>query len=221
MSSVSEVIKFFLNKNWVVFALSVVAGFFTAIIIPADWRNAIPLDNNDWKTIALLVVGMAVFYVVFSGIAWLLKTIGKLRRKKKVKRDNEQAEMEAEKQEIRDYLTRSPDKLYWLVEHLISNGNPWTYVYLSDMYYEDEYINNTDWFKIDDAPEKRKVKVKNGEVRQEMVDTGRYKIKLHEWLYDKLKALKEETGSLGRTHRSKCPYKWKIAKEGKKESEAK
>ena len=53
MSSVGEAIKFFLNKNWVVFALSLIGGFFATIATPADWRNSIPFENNDWKTIAI------------------------------------------------------------------------------------------------------------------------------------------------------------------------
>lgn len=221
MSSMSEVVKFFLGKNWVVFALSIIAGSFTAIIIPTDWRNVIPLDNNDWKTIALFAVGMAVFYVVFSGIAWLLKAMFKLHQKRKLERDNTKAKLEATRQYIRDYLTDSPDKFYWLVEHLVNNGNPWTYIYLSDMNYEDECINCTDWFMIEDAPERRKAKTKSDGTHQEIIYTGRYKIKLQDWLYDEIRNLKEEMGSLGRTHRHSCPYEWKIVKEDKKEMNAK
>ena len=71
MSSASEAVKFFLNRNWVTFALSLIAGFFTAVALaPAEWRKSIPFENNDWKTISTIVVASAVHYVLFSIIHW-------------------------------------------------------------------------------------------------------------------------------------------------------
>ena len=213
MSSVGEAVKFFLNKNWVVFAVSLIGGFFTTILIPADWRSAIPLDNNDWKTIVLFVVVSAMFYVMFSGIIGLVKVL----IAKKRKHDYRRIEQALRQKEMKDFLTASPDRFFFLIEYLIKNDNSWTYVY-SGTEYESDYVMNTEWFVIEDAPEKRKVKDNDGKIHQEMFYIGRYKIKLHDWLYQELIDIKTKTGSLSHKHRGRDPYYWEIVKDDRKEN---
>lgn len=215
MSSVGEAIKFFLNKNWVVFALSLIGGFFATIATPADWRNSIPFENNDWKTIAIFIVSAAIFYVIFSGIASLIKMTVKKNRNSKYRRENYEARLADQREDLKSFLTNSPDKFYWLVEHLVDNKNPWTYVYAGSGY-EDDYLMNTEWFLIEDAPEKKSVKRSDGKVHQEIY-MGRYKMKLHDQLYDELKAIKTETKSLSYRHRTKYSFEWEIADNKTKE----
>lgn len=215
MSSAGEVVKFFLSKNWVVFALSIIAGFFATIAVPSDWRSLIPLDNNDWKTIVLFVVDVAIFYVFFSGILWLAKVIARGFKNARIKRKNIAADKESRLQNLKMYLTDSPDIFYSLVEHLVNNGNPWTYTFIGGGY-EEHYMKNTDWFMIEDAPKRAKAKKAGKAIRQEIY-VGRYKVKLHEWLYEDLKKIKAETGSLSHIHRDKYPIKWETAKSNSRE----
>ena len=215
MNSVGEAIKFFLNKNWVVFALSLISGFFATIVTPADWRNSIPFENNDWKTIAVFIVSAAIFYVIFSGVASLIKMAVKKNRNSKYRRKNYETRLANQREDLKSFLTNSPDKFYWLVEHLVDNKNPWTYVYVG-FGYEDNYLMNTEWFLIEDAPEKNNVKRSDGKVHQEIY-MGRYKIKLHDWLYGELKTIKSETKSLSHKHRTKWPIEWEIAENNNKE----
>ena len=194
-NTAGEITKFFLNKSWVVFALSLIAGFFAAILIPDEWRNSIPLEN--------------------SGIRGLMKLATDKIKSSNLKKQNDEYRARQNREEIKDYLTTSPDKFYWLVEHLVEKGNPWTYVYAGSEY-EDDYIMNTEWFLIEDAPKKEQIRGNDGKVHQEIY-TGRYKIKLHDWLYEELKTIKSETKSLSHKHRTKWPIEWEIAENNNKE----
>lgn len=209
-NTVGEIAKFFLNKNWVVFALSLIGSFFVTIIIPVDWRNAIPFENNDWKVIALYIVVSAMFYVVFSGIIGLAKVI----ISKKKKNDFDDVEQALRRKELKDFLTTSPDKFYHLVEFLVDKGNPWTYV-TTGMDYTDDYVLNTVWFQIANAPEKKNVRKSDGKVHQEKIYTGRRMLRLQDWLYQELVAVKKETGYLTHRHRGRDPYNWEIVKDRK------
>ncbi len=214
-NTAGEIAKFFLNKSWVVFALSLIAGFFAAVLIPSEWRNSIPLENNDLRAAISFAVAWAIFYVVFSGIKGLAKMISNKVKNDNLKRQNDEYKTRRNREEIKDYLTTSPDKFYWLVEHLVEKGNPWTYVYAGSDY-EDNYIMNTEWFLIEDAPKKERVKRNDGKVHQEIY-MGRYKIRLHDWLYEELRAIKSETKSLSHKHRTKWPIKWEIAETNNEE----
>jgi len=214
-NTAGEIAKFFLNKSWVVFALSLIAGFFATILIPSEWRNSIPLENNDLRAIVSFVVAWAIYYVIFSGIRGLMKLATDKIKSNNLKKKNDEYRARQNREEIKDYLTTSPDKFYWLVEHLVEKGNPWTYIYAGSDY-EDDYVMNTEWFLIEDAPEKKRVKRNDGKVHQEIY-MGRYKIKLHDWLYEELKTIKSETKSLSHKHRTKWPIEWEIAENNNKE----
>lgn len=212
-NATGEIAKFFLHKSWVVFALSLVAGFFTVVLIPSEWRDSIPLENNDLRSIISFAVAWAMFYVIFSGIRYLIKSISDKIRSNKLERQNNDYRVRRNREEIKEHLTTSPDRFYWLVEHLVEKDNPWTYVY-AGMSYEDNYIMNTEWFIIEDAPKKKRSKKSDGKVHQEIY-TGHYRIKLHDWLFEELKKIKSETKSLSYRHRNRCPYEWEIVKKGK------
>ena len=214
-NTAGEIAKFFLNKSWVVFALSLIAGFFAAILVPGEWRNSIPLENNDLRAIVSFVVAWAIFYVIFSGIRGLVKLATDKIKNNNLKKQNDEYQARRNREEIKDYLTTSPDKFYWLVEHLVEKGNPWTYVYAGSEY-EDDYIMNTEWFLIEDAPKKERIRRNDDKVHQEIY-TDRYKIKLHDWLYEELKTIKSETKSLSHKHRTKRPIEWEIAENNNKE----
>lgn len=210
MSIFGEVVKFCLNKNWVVFALSLIGSFFVTIAIPMGWRNAIPFEKNDWKTIALYVVISAMLYVMLSGFIGLAKVI----ISKKKKHDYDNVKQALRRKELKDFLTTSPDKFYYLVEFLVNNSNPWVYVYVG-MDYTDDYILNTVWFQIENAPEMKNMRKSDGEIHREKIDTGRRMLRLQDWLYRELVATKKKTGYLTHKHRGEDSYKWEIVKDRK------
>lgn len=212
---VGEIAKFFLNKSWVVFALSLIAGFFTAILVPTEWRDSIPLENNDLRAIVAFVVAWAIFYVIFSGIRGLARSIKSKIKTTALKRQNNEYRAKQNREDIKNYLTTSPDKFYWLVEHLVEKGNPWTYVY-AGFGYEDGYLMDTNWFMIEDAPKRMRSKKSNDfKVVKQEICTGRYKVRLHDSLYKILKEIKAETKSLSYKHRNKYPFKWEVVKSSK------
>lgn len=216
MSNVAgEIAKFFLNKSWVVFALSLIAGFFAAILIPVEWRDSIPLENNDLRTIISFMVAWAIFYVIFSGIRGLVNGIIGIIKSSIIEHKNDECESEQTRDNIKQYLTHSPDKFYWLVEHLVEKGNPWTYIY-AGFGYEDGYLMDTNWFMIEDAPKRMRSKKSNDfKVVKQEIYTGRYKVRLHDSLYEMLKEIKAETKSLSYKHRNKYPFKWEVVKSSK------
>ncbi len=212
---VGEIAKFFLNKSWVVFAFSLIAGFFTVILMPSEWRNGIPFENNDLRTAILFVVAWAIFYVIFSGIRGLVKIIIDKVKNDNLKRRNNEYRIRQDREDIKNYLTTSPGKFYWLIEHLVEKGNPWTYVYAGSGY-EDSYIMNAEWFLIEDAPKKECAK-KGYKIATQGFCTSRYKVKLHDWLYEELRAIKSETKSLSHRHRTKYSLNWEVVETNNKE----
>ena len=102
-NTVGEIAKFFLTKSWVVFALSLIAGFFAAILIPSEWRNSIPLENNDLRAIVSFVVAWAIFYVIFSGIRGLMKLATDKVKSNNLKKQNDEYQARRNREEIKDY----------------------------------------------------------------------------------------------------------------------
>ena len=99
-NTAGEIAKFFLNKGWVVFALSLIAGFFATILIPSEWRNSIPLENNDLRAIVSFVVAWAIFYVIFSGIRGLMKLATDKIKSNNLKKKNDEYRASQNREEM-------------------------------------------------------------------------------------------------------------------------
>lgn len=197
MSSASEAVKFFLNKNWVTFALSLIAGFFTAVaLVPAEWREAIPFENNDWKAISTIVVASAVYYVLFSIIHWGYKKISDKRYYSKIKKSNDEHDLMQNKIEIIHFIDCWNETDYQILMHLMNNGNKPIKTFLM-------FGTNIKphWFKITPIKETPKPRRNDGEVRQEIYGSGAVKVSLKPEVYTFLKEILEEEGSLTSEYR--------------------
>ncbi len=197
MSSAGEVIKFFLNKNWVTFALSLIAGFFTAVaLVPAEWRKAIPFENNDWKTVSTIVVASAVYYVLFSIIHWGCKKISDKRYYSKIKKTNDEHELIQNKIKVIHFIDCWNETDYQTLMRLMNNGNKPVKTFLM-------FGTNIKphWFKISPAKETPKPKKGDGVVRQELYGSGAVKVSLKPDIYAFLKEILEEEGSLTSEYR--------------------
>lgn len=196
-NTASEITKFFLNKNWAVFALSIICGFFTSIaIIPAEWRDVIPFENNDWKGIATIIITSLVFYLIFYFVCWVWRKFSDSRYYSKLKKENEAHDMAQAKMNIIHMIDYWDENDYQNLMRLMSNGNKPIKTFLPMGSNIKPY-----WFKITPAKEPSRPKKSDGKVHQEVWGSGTVIISLKPEVYSFLKQIYNEDGSLTSNYR--------------------
>lgn len=196
-NTASEIAKFFLDKNWAVFALSIICGFFTSIaIIPAEWRNAIPFENNDWKVVATIVIISLAFYLIFTFVCWAWRKFSDKRYYSRIQKENGAYDTAQAKANIIHMIDCWSGNDYQSLMRLMNNGNKPIKTSLqmgSDI--------KPRWFKITPAKETSKSKKSDGKAHQEVWGSGAVNVSLKPEVYSMLKEILEEEGSLTSEYR--------------------
>ena len=196
-NTAGEIAKYFLNKNWAVFALSVVCGFFVSIaVIPAEWRDAIPFENKDWSVVATIVVTSLAFYLLFYLIYWIYRKALDSRHYSKLRKENDAYETEQAKMNVIHTIDCWNENDYQNLMKLITNGNKpiKTFLMLGSNI-------RPNWFKIVPAKETPKPKKKYDKPHQEISGSGSVMISLKPDVYSFLKQIYDEDGSLTSNYR--------------------
>lgn len=193
MSSAAEIAKFFLNKNWPIFALSVICGFLTTVfIIPAEWKNNIPFENKDFSVIALIIVISLSFYLFFHLIYYIYRKISYIRLNK----ESEAFDARQEKENIMRNLDYWDENSYQTLMRLITNNNDSVKTFLT----YDGHINPR-WFKIETVQESStKTKKKYDKPHQE-ISGFMVLVSLKPEIYKNLKQIYNEEGTLTNKYR--------------------
>lgn len=196
-NTAGEIAKYFLNKNWAIFALSVVCGFFVSVtVIPAEWREAIPFQNKDWGVVATIVITSLAFYLLFYLIYWIFRKVSDNRHYSKLQKENDAYENEQAKMNVIHTIDYWDENDYQNLMRLINNGNKPIKTFLpmgSNI--------RPNWFKIVPVKETPKPKKNDGKVHQEVWGSGAVKVSLKPEVYSFLKQLYDENGSLTSDYR--------------------
>ena len=196
-NTAGEIAKFFLNKSWVVFALSIVCGFFTSVaLIPTEWRDSIPFQNKDWSVVATIVVTSLAFYLLFYLIYWICRKISDRHHYSKLKKENDAYDNEQAKINIIHMIDCWNESDYQDLMKLITNNNKPIKRFL--MFGSNIRPN---WFKIVPAKETPKPRKQSGKPSQEIRGSGAVMISLKPDIYAFLKQIYDEEGSLTSEYR--------------------
>lgn len=191
-NTAGEIAKYFLNKNWAIFALSVVCGFFVSVaVIPAEWRDAIPFQNKDWSVVATIIVTSLAFYLLFYLIYWICRKVSDNRHYSKLRKENDAYETEQAKMNAIHTIDCWNENDYQNLMRLINNENKPIKTFLpmgSNI--------RPNWFKIVPVKETPKPKKNDGKAHQEVWGSGAVKVSLKPEVYSFLKQLYDENGSL-------------------------
>ena len=71
MSFIEKLTEYLLKKQWVIFCLSILVGFWGYYLLPSDFVDKMPFSSRDWNVIACIVLLSIVSYLVFSLLRYL------------------------------------------------------------------------------------------------------------------------------------------------------
>lgn len=196
-NAAGEIAKYFLNKNWAIFALSVVCGLFVSVsLIPAEWRDAIPFQNKDWSVVVTIVIVSLTFYLFFYLIYWAYRKASESRHHAKLRKENDAYETEQAKMNIIHTIDYWNENDYQNLMRLITNGNKPVKTFLpvgSNI--------RPHWFKIVPSKEAPKPKKDDRKAHQKVWGSGMVKVSLKPEIYSFLKQIYDEEGSLTSNYR--------------------
>lgn len=196
-NTVGEITKFFLNKNWAIFVLSIICGFFTSVaIIPAEWRDVIPFENKDWRVIAIIVIISLVFYLVFYLICTIWRKVSDRYYYSKLKKEKDDYSNEQAKMNVIHTIDCWNENDYRGLMKLITNGNKPIKKFLMS-----GSNIRPNWFKIVQDKETSKTKKQSERSSQEIRDPRAVIISLKPDIYAFLKQIYNEEGSLTSEYR--------------------
>jgi len=198
-SFIEKITEYLLKKQWVIFCLSILVGFGGYYLLPSDFVDKMPFSSRDWNVVACIVLLSIVAYLLFSLIRFVSDKIRKARRKKKNKQYVDKREREREKtqiEEIKSGVDRWSDRDYSIVMYLLENENKKPYVQWGHSFGE-SIIDMHDLFNRAPYHGLKTITVQTNEGPQSLtVMDPAYQYLLKPEIYELLKYIQEETGSI-------------------------
>ena len=198
-SFIEKITEYLLKKQWVIFCLSILVGFGGYYLLPSDFVDKMPFSSRDWNVVACIVLLSIVAYLLFSLIRFVSDKIRKARRKKKNKQYVDKREREREKtqiEEIKSGVDRWSDRDYSIVMYLLENENKKPYVQWGHSFGE-SIIDMHDLFNRAPYHGPKTITVQTNEGPQSLtVMDPAYQYLLKPEIYELLKYIQEETGSI-------------------------
>lgn len=198
-SFIEKITEYLLKKQWVIFCLSILVGFGGYYLLPSDFVDKMPFSSRDWNAVACIALLSIVAYLLFSLIRFVSDKIRKARRKKKNKQYVDKREREREKtqiEEIKSGVDRWSDRDYSIVMYLLENENKKPYVQWGHSFGE-SIIDMHDLFNRAPYHGLKTITVQTNEGPQSLtVMDPAYQYLLKPEIYELLKYIQEETGSI-------------------------
>ncbi|MBQ6255138.1 MAG: hypothetical protein IJJ60_00990 [Clostridia bacterium] len=199
MSFIEKLTEYLLKKQWVIFCLSILVGFGGYYLLPSDFVDKMPFSSRDWNVIACIVLLSIVAYLFFSLVRFMFSKIRVKRRKNKDKRYMEKKCEEQDRakiEEIKSGVDRWSDRDYSIVMYLLENGNKKPYIQWGHSFGE-SIIDMHDLFNRAPYHGQKVItfETSDGPQSATVMDPA-YQYLLKPEIYELLKYIQEETGSI-------------------------
>ena len=102
MSFIEKLTEYLLKKQWVIFCLSILVGFWGYYLLPSDFVDKMPFSSRDWNVIACIVLLSIVAYLVFSLLRHLFSKVSAGRIRSKNRKYYARQDRAAEEENIDD-----------------------------------------------------------------------------------------------------------------------
>ena len=130
-SLVEKLTEHLLEKQWVIFCLSILVGFGGYYLLPSDYVDKLPFSSHDWNVVACIVLLGIVAYLFFSFLRYIANKISASR----IKRENreyyarqDRATVEANIEKYKSDIDQLSDQDYCILMFLLEHSNKKPYI---------------------------------------------------------------------------------------------
>ena len=78
-SFIEKLTEYLLKKQWVIFCLSILAGFGGYYLLPSNFVDKMPFSSRDWNVVTCIVLLSIVAYLLFSLIRFVAEKIAQIK----------------------------------------------------------------------------------------------------------------------------------------------
>lgn len=205
-SLLEKLTEHLLEKQWVIFCLSILAGFGGYYLLPSDYVDQMPFSSHDWNVVACIVLLGIVAYLFLSFLRYIASKISANR----IKRENreyyarqDKATVEANIEKYKSDIDQLSDQDYSILMFLLEHENKKPYIQWNRSFGESILDNE---IIFDSAPYKGTPPVATDPVSGikmfPVVDSPRQYLLKRDY-YERLKYIQEKTGSISHFERKR------------------
>lgn len=161
MGILQKITEFLIKKQWAVFLLSLILGFFGFRLVPNSFIESLPFSSRDVNVALCYVAIIIISYLVLSLILFIVKKIITCIKKKKEnerrstkeeaieqkRREKERTEYDKHIEDFKTFIDSLPDYDYSVIMYLLNTQNKKPYIeiippegfsiiYKSDYFYQ-------------------------------------------------------------------------------------